>query len=268
MKKLPLIVLLGFVGTLFSCNQDDGLTPIVTLFDNELATTAKSGDAIPFDVHTFTAGNTTISRILVRSYDPEYGYDTLYADNAPAAKEVRYSVMYVPREYTADSVLVDVQFWAYDQNSQPYHISKKVLVYTVYHKLENHSTYQLHAYNGTDGNGFYLSDLNRLYNSADQDSLDVYLKNSTGETGEVSMLTNTSSVDFLKDNSFDFSAATSKSVTDNYNNHTRIGKVTNLQAGDCILVGYRKKAWGVFKCTAVDTSTGLFTFDYKQVPTR
>ncbi|MCQ2057336.1 MAG: hypothetical protein MJY75_03910 [Bacteroidaceae bacterium] len=267
MKKLTLLILPLLAGTLFSCNRDDeGLTPVVILFENELATTARSGERIPFDVYTFTSGDNSISRILVRSYDPEYGYDTLYADYAPAQHKVRYSVEYVPKEYTADSVLVDVQFMSYDQNDRKFQVSRKIMVYTVYHKLENHSTYQLHAYDGTSANGFCLSDLNRLYNSDEQDSLDVYLKNSTGETGEVSMLTNAADVDFLRDNSFDFSNATSRSVNDNYNNHERLSKVTEIKPGDCIFVGYRRKAWGVFKCTAADGASGLFTFDYKLVP--
>lgn len=76
-------------------------------------------------------------------------------------------------------------------------------------------------------------------------------------------------VEFVKNNTYDYSSATSQSLNNIFVNSRKSSSVKDLQTGDVVIIGKAGEAWGAFHIVNVIDSEGTnndyYLINYKKM---
>lgn len=269
MKKIKYLLLTLFVISFFpSCEKEEASTVVVVLENYADFGYCSPDDILLFKIHTFT-NNEAIKNLTITSEDIENGKKELL-DTIINKKELKYTFQYKVPAYKKDSTIVSFIISAKDNAGIEQSMKKHIRV--VGSKILTEHT-GLKLYSGGNGREdvLFLEDLNKAYNYADTDSANIdiysyYDKEKHHDSLSKEWKTNTD-VEFIKNNNFDYSSATSISLSNAFSTSRKSSSVKDLNSGDIIIIGKAGKIWGVFHLISIideeGTNNDYYLINYK-----
>lgn len=249
-----------FCCALTSCQNEDDATPISVWYDDtEMPAELNSGDQLHVKASLYTGNGATIKsyKVVFDDYRNPVVLKTEELNGAAQYLIDFYAeVPYIAQEQAKCRITTQVEGMQGFKSI----ISRELLVHGA---LKDYSGFKLYASGSGRNNGFLLSDLSITYKKEETDSLDVYFSH---EGGKECWRTSSDVIDFVRANNYNFAKATINNLAQTYESSTREKVVEGIKAEDIIIVGFNKKAWGVFSCLAYDDGAKLYTFSYKQMP--
>ena len=248
---------------LVSCSGRDASDIIV--FVTQSADTVNAGANVDFLVDAFTI-HEKITKISFSSFDETFGpVDLGFVE--PDAVSWKDHFYYEAPFLAVDTATVRIKFIVEDNAGNSYTEQNKLVVISKNRPLEDHSGLTVHSAGYGSSDGFCLKTKQVISSlSADDSEKDILI----ADDGSVSTATD---VVFSLVPSFDYAAATRRSVDETFKALTKINSLPALKADDVFLVGRKDletgimTAWGVFKADAVyDEAPGVrIIFRYKYI---
>lgn len=253
-----------------SCDKSDESEVVVSLDNAFEYGYCKPGDILDFNVVAFTK-NAEINRLEVYSSDLENG-EKLLLDTILNENPVRYCFVYKVPEFKTDSIKLTLSFNVTDNLNVSQSMSKLIIV-SGSKLLEEHSGVKLYSGGRSGENVLNLNDMSRVYDysTADTSQIDVYDYfdiNIYGDNLSREWRTKTD-VEFVKSNNFDYPSATSRSITQTFENSKKSSLVSDIKSGDVIILGKSGKAWGVFHVVNINDEANVendfYVINYKKI---
>ena len=261
MKRFLLAIVASIA--LVSCSERDASDIVVLV--KQYADTVNAGSKVDFLIDAFTT-HEKITRITFASFDETFGYTDLgfiEPETSRWTDHFYYDAPYL----SVDTSTVRIKFIVDDNIGSSFTEERRLVVISKDRPLEDHSGLTVHsaAYGSSDG--FCLKSrqvISRL--EADDSEKDILI----ADDGSVSTATN---VVFSLVPSFDYPAATKRTVEDTFKALTKSNTLPALRVDDVFLVGRKDletgvmTPWGVFKVMAVfEEAPGVrLVFNYKYI---
>lgn len=271
MRNIYYILLAFLLLPLISgCEKDEESTVVIVLENFSELGYCKPDDVILFKIHTFTK-NERIENLKIVSEDIENGNKVLL-DSVINQNNFKYTFAYKVPAYKQDTTLVSFVFSAKDNTGVEQSMKKHIKV-TGSKILEEYTGLKLYSGGNNREDVLFLGDLSKAYNYADTDSANIdiysyYDKNIHYESLSREWRTNTD-VEFVKNNTYDYSSATSQSLNNIFVNSRKSLSVKDLQTGDVVIIGKAGEAWGAFHIVNVIDSEGTnndyYLINYKKM---
>ena len=253
--KSYIFALFFALGLVVSCNDMDDADPVV-LFVTPNTTEAVAGDAIYFDISSWTINQQILSFEVV-SFDKVYGSQNLFKVE-PKVQNYDYRFTYRLPIYFDDQS-VEFTFSATDNLGNRQDISVMISVLSNDKPLEELSGITLYSPLSQRNDAFSFELLQSVSTKNIDTSLcDIYIPNIEGDSEFLprSWASNTD-LRFSKANNFVYAKATYQSVVTVYENAVVSPVVEELKNNDIILVGRNGRAIAVIRIANIYDSDGV-----------
>lgn len=244
------VVLCAFC--LSSCNEDEHDVSDVALIISPLASTKvelQSGDKYNYQCDLYTTHN-YVKRLSVKSTDALSG-DAVLLDTTFTENTSTYNFIYTAPQLDRDSLEVKLTFNAWDDAGNKCEVKRELKVKNKQVLLAEKSGIVLYASATGRPDALWFYDPSQTFNwknSPDSVKADMYIV--TDDFSLVDLRSKTAAK-FVRNNSFDYAAATSLSIQAVYAGSVRTDVVNDLRTNDIILVGHDNKAEGVFRVSNI-----------------
>lgn len=241
-----------FALCLFSCDDDTPEESDVAVFVTPSSTedvTLQSGDKYIYECGLYTKHN-YVSRLRVKSTDNFSGETTLL-DTAFTERTSSYSFVYNAPIIDRDSLSVTLTFNAWDDNGNKCEVKRKLTIKNRQVLIAEKSGIVLYSPQTGRPNALKFSLPSQTFdwkNSPDSVNADLFIET---ETFDVVNFRSNTAAKFVRNNSFDYPAATALSIQAVYSGSVRTDKIEDIRTNDIILVGHNSTAEGVFRVANV-----------------
>ncbi len=254
--KLPfhfsLFILLTVTLSIVSCKKDN--YPSISVSPVSLEISAAPGSLIEFNV-SVQKGTNAVRNVTIMQ-KPLGGFTTTIKDTSITSSGQFFYVYTVP----ANPSEVLLIFSVFDEEGNSNALLRNVVINNGTLLTET-TGYELYSpYTTGQVNAFNLANLTPLQLQTNPDSALVDLTEfdptDDGETS--STLTSLSGIKFVRNNSFNYSAATSLTAQASYTSSTPLQLISNIQNSDILIAEYdtTEHKYAVIKITAINNSSG------------
>lgn len=247
MRKIFILLLLPIFLT--ACTEDEEASIIAIDLDGiEENTYINSGEILEMPIKAF-ASEVDLTNFKLECYNKYDGKSTLI-DSMITGKSFVYDYYYRAPLLQGDTT--EVSFTVTFTNASGYtNVAKRqVNVVRQDGALDERSGVMLYCNdaNGSRPNAYCFSEMTPVITSVtDSAKIDMYIPApEIGQTVVREWLTNTD-INFARNNSFDFSNATDRSVQASYSTSIHNPKITDIKDGDIILIGRNSIPLGVIQ---------------------
>ena len=252
-----------FITTLFSacccmlmflsCDNDSKDISDVAIFIEPSASRPveiNSGDKYRYHIDFYTVHN-YVQRLRVSSFD-QYNGELSLCDTAWTERAVDYDFVYTAPFSDRDSLRVTLTFRASDDAGSTCEVQRTVIVRSHEVLAGEKSGIVLWRQDGGRPDALGFAEPSKTFSlsaSGDSARADMYI-NADADFAAV-QLKSATSARFVRNNSFDYAAATAVSLQAVYAGSRHDDVVDNLRVNDIVLVGHGSVAEGVFRVTNV-----------------
>lgn len=238
---------------LTSCNEDIKDSSDIAVFI-EPGTSTKvvigSGDKYRYHLDLYTTHG-YVKRLLVTSFD-QYQGEVTVKDTVWTERTDSYDLIYTAPIADRDSLGVTLTFKAWDDEGSTCEANRTLLIRNRTVLMDEKSGIVMWpAETGRPG-ALMFHEPTKTYNliaAGDSAAADMYIDADT-DFGNICLKTNTGAK-FVRNNSFDYAAATAPGLQAVYAGSRPDDMVDNLRINDIILVGHGSQAEGVFRVTNI-----------------
>ncbi len=209
----------------------------------------KSRDKLPFTLDFYTQ-NDYIQRLLIVSFNKEQAYDTLL-DKTWVEYVQSYDFVYEAPAVRSDSLSINLDFYAWDNAGNKCEVNRKFLLKNESVLAGEFSGIVLRSTESGYPDALYFASPSKTFNSVlslDTIPADMYLN---VDEDFNAALSSESYAKFVRNNSFDYAAATSVSIQAVYENSKKADIINDLQINDIVLLGHGNIAEGVLLVTNI-----------------
>lgn len=250
MKKI--IFILFIVGIIPFCGCEESESDVLVFIENpESVCCVKGGETCEIQINSFT-NKGQLNRLSITSFDTEFGPQSLL-DTMLHVSACKFSYFYTVPILKTDSIVQQLQITAWNDRGHEQQYTFKIIIKGGDRLLTEYSGVMLYA--GNSGKECALS-FSRptqpfIFEKSDSTKLlpDIYAYiNETDTSGQLSReWRSLNNVLFVRHNSFDYAKATSLSMQNAYHSSIRTDRLTEINTGDIILVGYEESVWGAIR---------------------
>ncbi len=245
----PVLLTLMF----FSCNEDEKDASDVAIFIEPGASvpvTVTSGDKFLYHIDFYTVHD-YVRQLTVRSFD-QYQGEVVVKDTLWTGRCDSYDFVYTAPVTDRDSLRVTLTFEVTDNAGSRSEVRRTVLIRNRQVLVPEKSGIVLWAPETGRPDAFGFDDPSKTFNlsaSGDSASADLYVE--TDLSFSAVTVKSGSGARFVRNNSFDYAAASAVSVQTVFVSSRRDDVVDNLRVNDIILVGHGDRAEGVMRVTNI-----------------
>lgn len=254
MKILTRILLVAFCAVaLSSCNEDEKEKSDIAVFIEPGASVPVvlgSGDKFRYHLDLYTTHG-YVQHLRVTSFDSYQG-EVVVKDTTWSSRTDTYDFIYTAPAVGRDSLAVTLTFSAADDAGSMCEVTRKLLIRNKLVLVDEKSGIVMWATETGRPGALMFADPSKTYNivsAGDSAVADMYID--TDPTLENVRLKTNTQAKFVRNNSFDYAAATAASVQAVYVGSRRDDMVDNLRINDIVLVGHGERAEGVFRVVGI-----------------
>ncbi len=235
-----------------SCEEGDEVSPVAIFIEPNASSlvTVRANEKCFFHIDFYT-GSDYVKRLKVTSKDKvrgqvdvddytwtEYHEDMDYVYTAPVLNK--------------DTTLVTLKFTAWDNADNKCETERYVKVVSAAVLMAERTGISLWASESGRANALCFADPTKTFNlnNAEEGTNADLILDTDASFSNIKLASNTTTK-FVRNNSYDYAAATSVSLQETYAAARRTDIVENLQVNDIILVGHGDMADGVFQVTDI-----------------
>lgn len=252
-KRISNISLVGiFLLGLYSCDEDMPEESDVAVFvypESSEEVVVSAGDKQIYKCDLYTK-HSYVRQLKVRSTDPLSG-ETVLLDTTFTESVSSCNFVYVAPLIDRDSINVTLTFNAWDNEGNKCEVNRKLTVKSKQVLIGEKSGIVLYSSASGFPDALCFSDPSQTFsweNSADSVKADMFIET---ETFENVNLRSKTIAKFVRNNSFDYAAASSLSIQAVYVGSVRVDNIDDLRINDIVLVGHGSNAEGVFRVANV-----------------
>ncbi|MBQ8968328.1 MAG: hypothetical protein IJ064_01145 [Bacteroidaceae bacterium] len=285
MRKIPYLLLaLTVAFVLVSCEEDEYDSVYVEMTSDVVPTSVTSPDSTTSKLYNIMYGGEAyrlnliaremkkgmLNRVTVSTFDRERRQISVL-DTTLSTTYFAMQLIYVaPEDLVADTTDISFTVSAYDNAGQSCHHEYHYKLVQKDVPLNSIQGIVMYAVEQDERpNGFSLSRQLPVRTSlSDSTEVSIYASRSESDPDRLALEWRTlNGTYFVKNNAFDFSRATRKSVSAAYRSSVPYHVVGSLAVGDVVIVGNEEAALGIIKLQAVYDDEGSlqdrYIFDYK-----
>lgn len=270
MKKF-FIPFLGVLLFFTSCKQEsDPVNILVNRIDMENPS-VQTGNSALFHIKAFSE-NSKVKKVYITSIDLEYGSMHVW-DTLLDTKKAEFDYLYKAPLYTQnEETNVNLTFTAVNTEGDEVKMSLSITVGKT-GVLDSYDGVIMYSALSNGRNGFNISSPQTIYTAtADSSDIDIYDYFNTNTTNDSTALSyewrSKTGLLFVRYNDFNFTDASQFSLKAAYTAGVKYTSITNLQAGDVILVGKIDEELGAIQITAIydeeGTANDRYIFNFKK----
>jgi hypothetical protein len=244
-------VLSAFV--LSSCDEESKEVSPVAMLISPVASDSvvlSSGDHTRYSMTLHTV-NDRVERLAVSSFDAEYGSRSVL-DTTFSKKVDEFVFDYKAPVINRDSLPVTLTFESWDNKGNYCSVDRQLLIRNRQVVIDEKSGIVLRSSDSGFADAFCFASPSQTFSwqhSPDSVRADVYLSASS-DFMSLSLCSNTAAK-MVRNNSFDYPAATASSIQAVYSSSRRDDVVSDLRVNDIILVGHDAQAEGVLRVSNI-----------------
>ena len=245
---LGLIILL-----LVSCNEySNDVSPVAVFVTPSKSEIIKidAGDKLKYEL-SFYADKGYVSRFQILSFDTYQG-EVICKDTAVHESRFNYTFIYKAPLTDKDSMDVTLRFLAWNSEGDKCETERNVTVLSKAILLDEKSGIVLWQQSLFRPDALAFNDPSKTFHwetSSDSINADIYVEGD--EMFRSVKLKSKTKTKFVRNNSFDYAAATALSIRNVYSSSIRTDEISDLRLNDIILVGHDNAAEGVFLVTNI-----------------
>lgn len=232
-----------------SCNEDVKEATDVAIFITPKASedvSLNSGEKVRYAIELHTTHN-YISRLQVASFDVQYGSQILEDVRFSAAQDV-YLYEYTAPVFKKDTAQVTLTFTGWDDAGSMGETTRKVKV--ISHQILSDELTGIVLTENRNAIAFAAPTQPFNYpESPDSANADLYII--VDEAFAAITIQSNTKAKFVRNNSFDYAAATAERIQAVYESSRREDEVSDLRTNDIVIVGHGETAEGVFSITNI-----------------
>ncbi|MDO4309449.1 MAG: hypothetical protein Q4C43_01805 [Prevotella sp.] len=235
--------------TFFSCNEDEKEVSDVAIFIDPGASvpvTVSSGDKYLYHIDLYTTHD-YVRQLTVSSFD-QYQGKVIVKDTSWTERCDSYDFVYTAPVTDRDSLRVTLTFTVTDNAGSTGEVQRQVLIRNRQVLVPEKSGIVLWAPETGRPDALGFGDPSKTFNlsaSGDSASADLYIE--VDAAFENVKVKSGSAARFVRNNSFDYAAASATSVQAVFVGSRHDDVVDNLRVNDIILVGHGDRAEGVMR---------------------
>ncbi|WP_109832887.1 hypothetical protein [Reichenbachiella versicolor] len=276
-NKGLLLFLSGILSLLFyQCTEDESTPVLLSLThpspNSQILVETEAGSVVPLTFNA-TASEGSLTKLAVYE-QVNYGALKILLDSTIARNSIRYIHNYTVPKTIEDSTDIILIFEVIHTTGEVYDIAKRVRVNggTI---LETYSGLTMYSHHSDKESAFNLekSEIVSILDSAKDVSIDIADDTVTVDV-DVNELSRTlislSDLEFVHFPGFNFSKATSSSITQAYSSGEKSVKMVDIQPNDIYLFGRNEEdALGVIQFVGINDGEGnlndSYVFNVKQI---
>ncbi len=231
---------------LWSCDEDQESRLAIALGGISNKTELYSGEVLEVNIY-ITAPSNTLTRFTIESFDSNAG-NSMLLDQALSGNTAEFKYYYTAPQISTPEAAVKLTFTASDDTGYTHAVMREIKILRREQQLEERSGVILYCEesNGTHPDGYSFAQMRPLIVSlVDESLVDLYIPTvdpadlpaSSDMPRVVREWRSMTDMEFARNNSFDFSNATSINIEAAYQSSIRAPRITNLTSGDVVLVG-------------------------------
>lgn len=239
--------------SLFACDDDvKDESPIAMFIDPSASSiiVVNSGDKCRYHMDFYTTHD-HVERLRIESFD-KYQGEQMLLDTTWSSKVNAYDFIYTAPPTDRDTLNVRLTFTAWDNAGSTCTVERLVKVANKQVLMAEQSGIVLWAAETGHPGALMFANPSKTYNlitASDSAVADMFV-DTDATFANVKLRTNTSAK-FVRNNSYDYPAATSVSLQAVYAGSRHDDEVDNLRVNDIVLVGHGDRAEGVLRVTNV-----------------
>lgn len=237
---------------LFSCDDDVPDASDVAVIVTPVASTevvVQSGDKYIYKCDLYTT-HSYVKRLTVKSTDTFMG-EIVQLDTTFTEATNSCNFVYVAPQIDRDSLDVSLTFNGWDNEGNKCEVKRKLMIKNEQVLVGEKSGIVLFAPSSGHPDALWFPEPSQTFswkNSPDSVKADMYIV--TDNFSLVDLHSNTAAK-FVRNNTFDYAAATALSIQAVYAGSVKTDLVNDLRINDIVLVGHNDKAEGVFRVANV-----------------
>lgn len=251
--------LCAVVAFLASCNEyANDVSPVAVFVTPDKSETAvvDAGDKVKYEL-SFYANDSQLSRFQIVSFDSYFG-EVVCKDSLVSGDKLDYTFIYEAPETDKDSLDVTLRFYAWNDNERKCSTERYIKVKAKSLLLAEKTGIVLWQPSLMKPDALSFAAPTKTFHwetSSDSLYADLYV-DGDGEFANVSLKSKTKAK-FVRNNSFDYAAASSLGIRNVYASSIREDRLNDLKLNDVFLVGHDNQAEGVFWVTNIIRGNGL-----------
>ncbi len=245
-RLLTFALILGSLFTLASCDEDQESRLVIALGGITNKTELYSGEVLEVSIYV-TAPDNTLTHFTIESFNSTTG-NAVLLDRELTGHTQEFKYYYTAPQIATPEADVRLSFTATDNTGYRHTITRDIKILRREQQLEERSGVILYCEesNGTHPDGYSFAEMRPLIVSlVDPSIVDLYvpeidpadLPDPDDMPKVVREWRSMTDMEFARNNSFDFSNATSINIAAGYESSIRAPRITNLTSGDVVLVG-------------------------------